>query len=759
MKEKSVRSPHRYYRQLPRAQQQRGAILVQFAILALVLITILGVVQIGHMYYAKRDLQRAADIAAIEAVNALNFGQPETCAQAQAAGKKSVKDQLRVGLEAPSESFDCGFWNPQKPDAQRFSARYGERGNQPLNAVKVTLQGETLQLLPFTGSRMVTAQAIAAKQAEAVAAFSVGSQLLRFNEKALLGSVLGLVGLNAKDLRLLDSDGLASIKITPSGLLALLRVDLGIGDLGLLTPNGVANIDNVTLLNILDASINAVTDATLGVELNVLRTKLLDLGLGSIKIPLGSRGNSTGLFAFIGTGRDSPLGNALDVELGLADILKTAIAIGANGRAVNIPELNVAGLITAKASIVEPPTIAIGPVGTTGYSAQIRVFLDIDTRNLLGGALNFVLETILGIRVHLPVAIDVVAAQAKLEAIQCQRMPAAIDLSIESRVLNACVGTLNPSSVMSGSHGCEVGLQEEQLIKLLHAPILSGKLHIPGISMPDTTSGLNMQVGETRSSKTNELQLGKTVDNLVTGLLNLLGGLFRNPAPALGANWNGSYTNPDITARLVETYLEATKDNAGFYNVDQVTQAVIKGYTLPAGGDPLPPLITHDFKFNNAIPSSCLLVACPHYLWSAGSFTDAFKSYTSTPGSLLDVLGISTFNNGYQSCAGLLSALLGWNSCVKHNLTKLLTDHPQQVATIEPNSKFMEDLLNPNVKDVACSGALCIILKPVLGLLKPILNGVGYLLTKVLDDVLGLQLGRTDVTALGIQCETAELVY
>lgn len=742
------------------AQKQQGSILVQFAILLSVIIAILGVVQIGHMYYAKRDLQRVADIAAIEAVNALTFGQPDSCAAAQEAANASVKDQLRVGLDEQKEIFACGHWNAQKADALRFNSSYGMRGNNPLNAVKVSLEGQTLQLLPFTSSRVITAQAIAAKQNEPVAAFSVGSQLLRFDEDAVLGSVLSLVGLNLEDLRLLDSDGLASAKITPSGLLKLLGVNLGIADLGLLTPEGVANIDNITLLHLIDASLNAVTDSTLGVDLKLLRAKILDLKLGDIRIPLGSSEKTPGLFAFIGIGRNDPLGNALDVELGIGDILKAAIAVGSAGHAVEIPQLNIAGLIKARASVVEPPAIAIGPVGTTGYSAQIRLFLDVDTRQLLGGILNGLIENILGIRVHLPVAIDIVTAQAKLEAIQCQRTPATIDLGIESRILNACVGNLNPNAIMSGSQSCEVGLQEELLIKLLHAPILSGKLHIPGLAMTDTSSALDMQVGETRSSKSNNLQLGNTVDDLVTGLLNLLSGLFRNPLPTIGGNWDGAYDSPDLTARLAKTYLEATKRPSGFYDVDQVTDLVLHGRINPESGENLPALLAEDFVFDHAVAKTCVLIVCPPSLWGKGSFSEAFKSYTSVPGSVLDILGISTLGNGYWSCAGLLNNVLGqWNNCVEHNLASLLANHPTHVSSIPPGSKLMEDLMNPNIDTVACSGVLCMILKPVLLLLKPILNGVGQLLTLILDDVLGIELGRTDVTALAIQCDAAELVY
>lgn len=115
--------------------------------------------------------------------------------------------------------------------------------------------------------------------------------------------------------------------------------------------------------------------------------------------------------------------------------------------------------------------------------------------------------------------------------------------------------------------------------------------------------------------------------------------------------------------------------------------------------------------------------------------------------------------NNFQNCAGLLSSLLGWNKCVKHNLTELFKQHQNKISTVNPDTTEIQSILDKKAKEVTCNGALCVLLKPVLNLLKPILNGVGLLLTALLDDVLGLELGRTDVTALAIDCDPAQLVY
>ncbi|NLY64705.1 MAG: hypothetical protein GX070_07105 [Alcaligenaceae bacterium] len=732
--------------------RQRGSIIVPVAVSLLVGLILLGGVQLGYYFYMKRELQNTADMAVLSGVQMLS----ESCQKAKDTTKASITQNFgHDTLDDNKIVMECGTWRADLPAPRHFTNTANSDGR--FNALRVTINYDALPFMPFSSEAEIGVEAIA-KSNVPVAAFQVGSQLLRFDNEALLGGVLGLVGLDVNSLTLLDSEGLANTKITPAGLLDLLGVDLGIGGLGALTPNGVADINNLTLLNLVDASVNAVTDSTLGVQLEALRAKLLDLNLGGVKIPIGNADNQSGLFAFLGIGNaggDEPLGSALDVQLGLGDILKTAIALGANGHALEVPSLSVLGAVKAKLSIVEPPVIAIGPVGTTGHSAQIRLWLDIDTDNLLGGLLKPLVSGLLGTRVHLPVAIDVVSGTGTLEKLECSRKPQTMDISVRSRVLNVCVGGMDAASIMSDKRACEVGLQETELVRLLHLPVLSGKLHIEPLEYTESVE--NLEVGQTVSTRPNPLQLGNTVDNLVTGLLNLLSGLLRPPVAMDG--WEGNYqTNPELIPNLLESYLEASEVN-GFYNVDKVTQLVLQGSGNSGDEGYMPKLLTEDFTFDRAIPDTCLVKACPSSTWKRGTFSDALHAYTSIPYGLLELVGIPWMGNNFQNCAGLLSSLLGWNACVKHNLTELFKQHQGKISTVNPDSAEIQSIFDASAKEVTCNGALCVLLKPVLNLLKPILNGVGLLLTTLLDGVLGLELGRTDVTALAIGCDPAQLVY
>lgn len=727
-------------RPLPRslsghARRQRGSIILIGALAMTIAVVLLGIIDIGFLYYYKREYQRAADLGAMAGSSEL--WEESRCAQATGKARAIAMRNLPGHQIDPGVS--CGHWEA----ASGFDAT-----QTPINAVRVDISGYPPWFI-FKRSR-ISASAVATS-GRATAAFSVGSQLLRLNGNAPLGRILAGVGLDANKLTVLDHAGLVNAKITPSGLLGLLA-PVGIGNLELLTPEGLLDLADVSVARLLEVSAQVVTDSVLRAQLEALSVDLLKAGLGAVKIPLGSSDGQTGLFTFLGIGKTDPIGSALDVQLGLASLIKTAIAIGAQGRSVAIPGLDVLGGVKLEAGIVEPPTIAIGPVGTTAHSAQVRAYLNIDTDQLLGGILR-PLTALLGVRVNLPVSIDVTSSTGELDQLMCDRGEPTADIVVTSKIANVCVGKMPASHRWSSSAGCEANVEEDTLIKLLHIPVLSGKTHIQALVDTDDTSALGMKQGDVRTTRVNSVKLANTVDNIVDGLLNLLSGLLRPPATVGNddLDYNGPNKNEQIK-QLAEAYLEETKVN-GFYNIDKVIDAVLNG----TGSGGLDPLATQDWMMPRSIPVSCGLFICPNNdvtPWRDGTFSEAMKFYAGTPGSLLDLLGITTLPNGYQSCAGLLSSLLNWNGCVKHNLTKLLTSHPQYVM----DNANVNDILDRNKTTLACNGALCVLLKPIVALLKPILVGLGELLNVALRDILGLELGRADVELLSIDCGGGALV-
>jgi hypothetical protein len=142
-----------------------------------------------------------------------------------------------------------------------------------------------------------------------------------------------------------------------------------------------------------------------------------------------------------------------------------------------------------------------------------------------------------------------------------------------------------------------------------------------------------------------------------------------------------------------------------------------------------------------------------------GSVWEGYRATVTGQGlGLLDGL-LGTLLGGLviNRCSGLLSALLAYNACVKGNLASYMQTAPAGVLDAYQGSGSVTD---PATNAVACSGLLCTLLRPVLeGLLKPLLNGVGTLLSTTLAHVLGIELGRTDVHLQTTQCNPAQLVY
>src|SRR5690606_16361624 len=127
--------------------------------------------------------------------------------------------------------------------------------------------------------------------------------------------------------------------------------------------------------------------------------------------------------------------------------------------------------------VVEPPSIGIGPVGTTAYTAQIRLFIDIDTNNGFLGTGS--LLSLLGTRVKLPVIIDLVGATATLTEADCLASPPQATIEVESRIGSACIGRMPSGTLWSTRASCTENVANENLITLLGKNIAVGSIALP----------------------------------------------------------------------------------------------------------------------------------------------------------------------------------------------------------------------------------------------------------------------------------------
>lgn len=707
------------------SQVQRGGGSVMMMLLLLGLVAILGLVEIGHLYWAKREAQKVADLAALAGAQRLGLCSADN--QDNRAARQNAMEQNRF---AGSITIRCGNWGITNPAADHF--REAVDSDHPLNAVKVITRRAAL---PFFGQNagLPTVQAEAvAKLTPPSAVFSVGSQLLRVNGNSPLGNVLRLVGVNVDTATVLAYDGLAQAKVTPAGLLEALGLPVDV-DMSVADFNRFLAANKVSLGRLLSATTTVLDrNGMAGLRLDALASRIgTQLDLDRLDIQLGSAGQAGGLFAAV-VAPDGTIGSALQADINAMDLVTTAIAIASRSRGVAVDNLVIASGVEVRAGIIEPPSIAIGGVGARAYNAQVRVAIDIDSDKIPG--LGPVLST-LGTRLKLPVYADVTNAMGTLTSLQCGQAPRTATIRVDASVLRSCVGKVAAADVFSRSEVCDTRLQNEQLLTLLGAPLINDRISIDALT---GSQSLTLAEGETGSTRINPLAVGDTAQRLVDELLKVLSRML-DPR---GQGMN----QPTTAANLADQFLKAANPGGGRYDVDRTINL------LRTGSQGLPPL---DWTVSKGVPFACGLL----YLDTCFRDGSVWEGYRATAtgqglGALSGLLGSLLGGLAVERCNSLLGNL-DYNNCLKRNLTSYLQTAPGGLLDAYSGS----GVTSPGNGAVTCNGLLCLVLKPALDFLKPLLNSVGTLLTRTLAEVLGLELGRTDVHVQSIQCAPAQLVY
>ncbi|TPD72381.1 hypothetical protein FJP69_00425 [Stenotrophomonas maltophilia] len=704
----------------------RGGMSVTMMLVMIALLAMLGLIEIGFLFWAKRDAQKVVDLAALAGAQRLDLCRPDnadnSAARQNALAQNTFPGQVQI---------QCGNWNATRGTADHFSPSV-DAGN-PRNAVRVIAERG---VLPFFGQNSglptLRVQAVA-KRSEPTAVFAVGSQLLRTNGNSPLMATLRLVGLDVTNATILSYDGLAQATVTPSGLLAALGIPVT-ADLSVADFNRLLSVNRISLAQLVNATATVVgRETAVGVQLQALSNLVgTRLDINQLNILLGSQNGGGGLFAQV-ISPDGTIGSALESRVNVLDLVTAAISIANDGNGVQVQGLNLLG-IDVKAGVVEPPSIAIGGVGARAYNAQVRLMVDVDSDRLfaIGPLLN-----LLGTRLHLPLHVDVANAMGTLTSIQCGAAPPTATVQVDSSVLRACVGKVNAADRFSKSNVCDATLQNEQLLKLLGQPLINDKVTLPALT---STQSLTLAAGQTGSTRINPLAVGTAVSDLVNELLRVLSGMLSSPKQGMSAN--------DTAKALADRYLQAAFPSGGRYNVDQVIP-------LLRDGDPsrnLAPL--GNWTVTKGVPKPCLLglTTC----WEDGSVWTGYRTTVTGQGlGLLDgLLGSLVGGLLINRCDSLLGNLIDYNGCVRTNLASYIQTAP---------AGFLDGQNGGGVttpgNNVTCSGLLCALLNPVLAALKPVLNSVGTLLTNTLASLLGLELGRTDVSMQSIQCSSAQLVF
>lgn len=685
---------------------------ITMGIMLLSLIFMLGLVEIGYLYWAKRDTQKVADLGALAGAQRL----PD-CSNATGAARGNAIDDNGF-VNADGLTIDCGLWDPAIENEQHYTTPFDD--GDP-NAVRVRAERPVLPIFGLAGT-LPNVGATAIASAEPLAAFSVGTTLLRFDGDSTLGAVLKGIGLDLDETSVLGYEGLAQIKITPGGLLKELGIpvaaDIGVGELNTLLAGR-----EISLGEVLDAIVTVAGQSEF-TNANVALLNDIHAIIGNIplNVQLGSISDaSRGLFAQI-IAPDRAGHAALGVGVDALSLIGAAIGVATSKHAItaNLSALN---LVTAQVGIVEPPSVAIGGEGATAYTAQVRSYIHIDTGELplLGGLLSNV------VRLNLPIVLDAVTGKGTLGEM-CQVGDAGkrvADIAVDASILKVCIGGIDESTLFSTSQSCEEGLQNTELLNVLGLIRVNTKLAIDALPANGALTLYEGQMGTVG----NDALLGTTVENITDAILGvLLGG-------ALQSGQDIGNTQTLRTDLAADIWSKASVGGGTRKAKLQRSKNLIDnaGQNLASFVASLPSEVTD-------LLSDVLSLDILNLLDNVGGLVGGLLD---TVGGILD--GILDFVLSYDPCTGTIVLGIpidnGSDAACKTYLAKSLDGDSGTGSTQVPNSV------------VATTGLL-------FNLLQPLLDGLGSgVLTPVLRNVLGLKLGETDVTLQSLECSHAGLVY
>lgn len=473
--------------------RQRGVASMLAAVWILVAILVLSSVDIGNLYFQRRDVQRIADMAALAAAQRINQTDTGcTTAKANALSSAAANNSNKVSANAPSSGQDqvtttCGRWDaPTTPAATSPPPNYYVSPTSvfPINAAQVTVTRSMtyffMGLFSALGAAPSTISASATARATNIDSFSVSSGVLSLGgdcssgqaptgSTGLLNMLLsGLLGAGSQlNLSVGCYNALASANIklgdlatalnvgTPKGLVntQVKLSDLLKASVTALNANSAANVNAAvagTALNLIINSLSVAVGNTLVVVVNpnqAAATSIAQAGAISLGVPSGQ---DPGILA----------NAAAQANVDLLDLVMASAAI-ANGQSAAMVSLSTsqlaalgfpANLVNLQLQILTPPSPAIGEAGklngkyrTQATNGQIGVSLTV-------GLPPIGLPGLLSLNgLNLPLYLVVGGpSTANLETIDCESStsakPSWVTISVTPSIASVCVGNAPTTS-------------------------------------------------------------------------------------------------------------------------------------------------------------------------------------------------------------------------------------------------------------------------------------------------------------------------
>ncbi|WP_080442175.1 TadG family pilus assembly protein [Burkholderia ubonensis] len=489
-----------------RMRGQRGAVSVLATVWVLVALVTLGAIDIGNLFFQRRDLQRIADLSALAAVQSLDPSDT-SCGAANTAALNNARaneTSNTVTTGAPARGQDqvaatCGRWDPQVYAGRPAYFAPAASGMTQLNATQVTvtrtMRYSFLGVVSMLGAGPGTMSATATARASAIDTFSISATLASVDPVWLNGILSALLGTSVS-LTLADYQALAGANIKLLGI----STALGAG-----TVNGLVDLSVTvpTLIGNLSAYVGALQAGGGNGPGYVAQLQAASTALG--KLAGASVGNTSVVVAnapnaLLNISLGNPQSGA-DAQVNLLDLLTTAAQVAAynKGHAVSLNTgvtlpLGASGfnVVSLQLQVLNPPSIAVGEAGllpngtwrTQASSAQIGVYLNVQTPSIpITGALGLsglIDLTLSGI--NLPIYLLVGGpAVASLAATKCgsATTPSTTTIVATPGIAKLCIsappsGTLNLSNVSTCPPAGTLQLLNLQASTLLSPPVSLG---------------------------------------------------------------------------------------------------------------------------------------------------------------------------------------------------------------------------------------------------------------------------------------------
>lgn len=434
-------------------KQQHGFTLVMVALWMGIALAALMVLDIGNLFWQKRELQKIADLSALAGST-----QPLNAACSSTAPSNAKQIANANGLRA-GDVFEAkyGRWAPGAgvPLEQFFAAADVSKSN----ACHVEVQRNVSYFFIFSASgnksRWIGAKATALVSGDPVATVLVRSTLASLNGgmlNTLLSAVLGTqVNLTAASWQGIAKLNVNLLKVFDS----LLGVNANIGDYEALLNT------QVKLADLLKAMITAIEPGKFVAADVAALQQLSLLNVGNVQVRLGD---------LIKLENTNPAA-ALNLGVNALELIQGALQVATKHNAVNL-NLGIPGLVTVKLKVIEPAQLAIignpldDRITIEARTAQVRLWVALGAAlnpltsiidmvtglvvDLLKGVLGLLLGSTQIVPEFLPlsdlkldVLVDAARGYVRINNVDCTSAAHTMDLTVEKAGVDVYVGRLS----------------------------------------------------------------------------------------------------------------------------------------------------------------------------------------------------------------------------------------------------------------------------------------------------------------------------